>query len=156
MWQMQLLGSFRLASGTTLALPSVKGQALFGLLGVAGSAGLTRERIVGLLWEGVPPERARQSLRQLLSELRRDIGFVQTGSADRLLLDPRSVSVDLWQFELAAPAVDPDLLQEATALYSGALLQGAGARPCRSIATGAETDRMRHQTVLTRIFEGHR
>lgn len=127
MWQLQLLGSFRLASATAVAALSPKAQALLGLLGGAGPAGLSREQLVALLWAETPRERARQSLRQLLSELRRDCPVLQAGGGEQVLLDPGCVSVDLWQFEPAARSVEPERLQLACTLYAGPLLHGMAA-----------------------------
>jgi DNA-binding SARP family transcriptional activator len=127
MWQLQLLGSCRLASAATLAAASPKAQGLLGLLGSAGPAGLTREYLGGLLWEEAPRERARQSLRQLLSELRRDCPVVQTQGGEQLRLDPDCVSVDLWRFESAARSGDAAQLELAATLYTGPLLQGSAA-----------------------------
>lgn len=124
MWQLQLLGSCRLANDAAVAALAPKAQALLGLLGCAGSAGLTREHLGAILWEDAPRERARQSLRQLLSELRRDFPLLRQGAGEQVMLDPGCVHVDLWRFETLARSTDPEQLQRACALYAGPLLQG--------------------------------
>jgi DNA-binding SARP family transcriptional activator/Flp pilus assembly protein TadD len=124
MWRLQLLGSCRLERDGVMLMPSAKVQALLGLLGCAGTAGLAREQVVALLWEDAPPARARQSLRQLLSDLRRDSPVLQIGGSEHLLLAPDSVGVDLWQLERAAHSAELQRLEPAAALYAGPLLQG--------------------------------
>ncbi len=123
MWRLQLLGPCRLECDAVSAAPSAKQQALLGLLGSAGPAGLTREHLIALLWEEAPRARARQSLRQLLSDLRRECAVVQVNGSEHVMLDQLCVSVDLWQFERAARSEDPEQLQQASSLYAGPLLQ---------------------------------
>ena len=123
MWRLQLLGPCRLECDAVSAAPSAKQQALLGLLGSAGPAGLTREHLIALLWEEAPRARARQSLRQLLSDLRRECAVVQVSGSEHVMLDQLCVSVDLWQFERAARSEDPEQLQQASSLYAGPLLQ---------------------------------
>ncbi len=146
MWQLRLLGSCRLASDAATAAASPKAQALLGLLGCAGPAGLTREYLGSLLWEEVPRDRARQSLRQLLSELRRDCPVLQINGGEQVMLDPRCVGVDLWQFEPAARSADPEQLQLAASLYAGPLLQGGAL-----ISEGFETWLSGERTRVERL-----
>src|SRR5688500_9093427 len=70
--------------------------AVLALLAVAGERGLSREKLVGYLWPESDEERARNSLCQALSTLRRDFGFehVILGSVE-LRLNPAVVSSDV-------------------------------------------------------------
>ena len=48
--------------------------AVLALLARAGRPGITREKILALLWPDEPEERARRSLNQAVYSLRRDLG----------------------------------------------------------------------------------
>ena len=66
-----LLGPFRVfsATGTGLLPRSHKTQGLLAYLAASGGRSVRRTRIAGLLWDRVPEDQARNSLRQALAEL---------------------------------------------------------------------------------------
>ena len=127
--RLMVLGDFRLADerGRALLIASRKARAVISLVALAGPGGLQRERVAGMLWGGVDDARARQSLRQTLSDLRRDAGPVLAASADRLMLDRELCSVDAAEFTLLAQDGRLQALEQASALYMGPLLDGMSA-----------------------------
>src|SRR5690349_22674326 len=92
--------------------------ALLVLLAAAGDEGLTRDRILGVLWAESEPERARHALTQTLYHARRALGhddlFVTGGSTVRL--DRTRLTSDLAEFREALAAGAPE---RAVALWRG-------------------------------------
>lgn len=123
---MRILGPLQLSNGAAITVLSLKAQAFLGLLATTGATGWSRERLVGVLWQDASEARARQSLRQLLSDLRREAPIVQGVGGDLLTLDPKCVHVDMWRFQVAAQSAEIALLEQAIALYDGPLLHGIG------------------------------
>jgi DNA-binding SARP family transcriptional activator/tetratricopeptide (TPR) repeat protein len=88
----------------------------------AGRTGVTREKILSLLWPDEPDERARRSLNQAVYSLRRDLGADDSlvGTKDlRLNLD--LIEVDVIEFDDALQANE---LERAVGLYAGSFLDG--------------------------------
>jgi DNA-binding SARP family transcriptional activator/tetratricopeptide (TPR) repeat protein len=72
--ELKVLGSFEVIdrnSGASIPIPSKKARALLGILTTAPKYTASRARLAALLWSDSAEEQARQSLRQLLSNLRR-------------------------------------------------------------------------------------
>lgn len=119
------LGGLALASEAGVP-SSVGGQrrplALLAILAAAGGAGVTRERLVGLLWPDADPERARRSLAQAVYTLRRATGEddLVTGATE-LRLDLTRIASDLAAFEGALAA---GRIGDAIAAYRGPFLDG--------------------------------
>ena len=84
-----LLGGFCLRdpAGREIAIGSRKAQALLAVLGVAFPGSVSRERLIGILWGEHSQERARHSLRQTISELRRDVPLLIVVRGDALALE---------------------------------------------------------------------
>ena len=76
--------------------------AVLAVLARAGDRGVSRDRLVGLLWGEVEEERARRSLNQALYALRQELGSEEAilGTRD-LRLNPELIEVDLAAFETA-------------------------------------------------------
>lgn len=87
-----------------------------------GRAGVSRERLLELLWPGAGEERGRAALSQALYAIRRDLGRDDaiTGTS-ALRLNADCVRCDLWDF-LAAIADGAD--REAAELRTAPLLDG--------------------------------
>ncbi|MEP6491900.1 MAG: BTAD domain-containing putative transcriptional regulator [bacterium] len=95
--------------------------AVLSLLAASGS-GISRDRLLGLLWPESGEERARHALSQLLHGLRRALGddvIVANGAA--LRLNSSVVSSDVNDFANATAAGDD---ARAVSLYDGAFLDG--------------------------------
>ena len=121
-----LLGGFCLRdpAGREIAIGSRKGQALLAVLGVAFPGSVGRERLVGILWGEHSQQRARHSLRQTISELRRDVPLLIVVRGDALALEAAACSVDVAAFRELAAAQDVASLDRASLLYGGALADG--------------------------------
>jgi DNA-binding SARP family transcriptional activator len=96
--------------------------ALLAALAIAGEGGLSRDKIVGLLWPETNPERARHSLTQALYAARRALQAddLFTVNAD-IRLNRRRLVCDVNELEAALDAGD---LERAVALYTGPFLDG--------------------------------
>ncbi|HEX8170027.1 MAG TPA: response regulator [Thermoanaerobaculia bacterium] len=128
---LELLGDFRLRSedGALITISAKKSQAMLAYLGVKPAQLVSRDKMAGLLWSSTAPEQARQSLRQTLSTMRKELAqlseqkiLVEDG--DFLSLDPHLVHVDVVEFESLIAAGTPEALDPATRLYDGDFLEG--------------------------------
>ena len=97
--------------------------ALLSVLAASSDAGLSRDKLVGLLWPDVDPERARHSLTQSLYSARRalrDDGLFDVTTAS-VRLDPAHVTSDVSEF---LQAIERNELERAVELYRGPFLDG--------------------------------
>jgi len=128
---LELLGDFRLRddSGALITISAKKSQAMLAFLGMKPSALVSRDKMANLLWSSTAPEQARQSLRQTLSTLRRELAHVSekkilVEEGDFLSLDASLVHVDVVELESLISAGTPEALDPATRLYEGDFLDG--------------------------------
>lgn len=128
---LELLGDFRLRdeSGALITISAKKSQAMLAFLGVKPSQLVSRDKMANLLWSSTAPEQARQSLRQTLSTLRRELAQVSSKKilveeGDFLSLDASTVHVDVVELESLIAAGTPEALDPATRLYDGDFLDG--------------------------------
>jgi DNA-binding SARP family transcriptional activator/Tfp pilus assembly protein PilF len=128
-FRLTLLGGFRLedGDGREIAVASRKTQGMLAVLAVNGPAAVTRERMAAMFWGDLAEERARHSLRQALTALRRDAAIVEA-SGETLRLDAGVCSSDAAEFTALAASTDPGELERAVALYAGTLLDGLSAK----------------------------
>ncbi|HEX2218743.1 MAG TPA: tetratricopeptide repeat protein [Gemmatimonadales bacterium] len=125
MLQLQVLGS-PTVSGSGGARGGVAAQrkalALLALLAGAGRRGVSRDKVLAMLWPETPADRATHRLNQLLYSLRRDLDAAELflGSAE-LRLSPDVLAVDLAEFTAALEAGD---FARAVAVYGGPFLDG--------------------------------
>ncbi len=95
-------------AGAELRLRSRKARALLGYLALTEGHRDSRESVAGLLWSEAGPRQARDSLRQIVQELRD--AFDRAGfdgvdvSRPVLSLAPDRVAVDVWDLAAAAAA----------------------------------------------------
>src|SRR5512132_3547962 len=82
--------------------------ATLALLAASGDQGVPRERLLSLLWPESAPERARNSLKQLLSALRRLVPESAIPGTTILRLDRAAISCDLCDFHAAIARDDLD------------------------------------------------
>jgi DNA-binding SARP family transcriptional activator len=128
---LELLGDFRLRdeSGALITISAKKSQAMLAFLGMKPSQLVSRDKMANLLWSSTAPEQARQSLRQTLSTLRRELAQVSpkkilVEEGDFLSLDASMVRVDVVEVESLISAGTPEALDPATRLYEGDFLDG--------------------------------
>ncbi len=151
-----LLGGFRLYrdDGTAIPLTARKMQALLAYLALQPQHRCARDRLAGLLWEGSTSAHARQSLRQLLAELRRalprDERFLDT-PGDDVRIPPGTLTVDVHDFERLLDEDTPEALARAVELYRGELLEGFDPRaPAFDDWLMAERSRL-HERALSAL-----
>lgn len=96
--------------------------AVLAILAAAGAAGVSRDRLLALLWPDAEPERGRRAVNQALYALRRatELDDLVLGTAD-LRLNTAIVDADTIAFEEALMAGRP---ADGIALYRGPFLDG--------------------------------
>ncbi len=125
-----LFGGFQLedAQGRSVGLPLRKAQALIAYLAVVKGQSASRDQLVGLLWAGSDPQRARQSLRQTLATLTKalgaDAGQVLSIDGQDIGLVPGAIAVDVVEVEWLLAEGSAESLREAKALFRGDFLAG--------------------------------
>jgi DNA-binding SARP family transcriptional activator len=128
---LELLGDFRLRmeNGSLVTISAKKSQAMLAYLAVKPAQLVSRDKMAGLLWSSTASEQARQSLRQTLSTLRKELAAISPQKilieeGDFLSLDPNAVYVDVAEFESLIAVGTPEALDPATQLYAGDFLDG--------------------------------
>jgi len=130
--QLDLLGDLQMrsASGSLVTISAKKSQALMAYLGVKPSQRVSREKIASLLWSSTGPDQARQSLRQTLSTLRKELAQFSPDEKilieenDLLGFDESLLECDVAAFESLVAAGTEEALTKASHLYRGDLLDG--------------------------------
>ena len=94
--------------------------ALLALVAAGGNRGITRDRILGILWAETDEEQARHTLSQTLYLLRRETGreWIEGGAQLRLAATIRSDVGDFLE------ALSQDELARAAACHTGPFLEG--------------------------------
>jgi serine/threonine protein kinase len=100
-----------------------RGLALLVLLAAGPSAGMSRDLITTYLWPDRPGERARNTLRQALFALRRELGVADllVGGGSTLSLNPAVLTSDAQDLDRARAAGE---LEQVARLYTGPFLDG--------------------------------
>lgn len=129
MRRLNLLGLLSIEGHGPITLRNKKAQALLAFLALSPNKQHSRERLSTLLWPDSNAEAARQSLRQCVSTLRRDIEDLPlTSDHEQLSLDTSSIAIDVSEFNEACNEPSLVNLKRAAALYRGPLLDGLNAR----------------------------
>ena len=143
MWHLRTFGGLAIEAVNRGAAPATRRRplALLALLAIAGERGLSREKVVALLWPESDEERGRNSLSQALFTLRRDTDADDlVVGAGELRLNPSVISSDVAEFERCI-ASGP--LERAVALYEGPFLDGVFVRDAAEFERWAEGHRRR-------------
>jgi DNA-binding SARP family transcriptional activator/TolB-like protein len=113
--------------------------ALLALLAASGDRGLSREKILGLLWPESDLERGRKSLAQAVYALRKEFGAEEliTGTTE-LRLGWDGFTTDLADFRVA---LANGRYEEAASLYDGPFLDGVYLDEAPEFDRWAETER---------------
>ena len=99
-----------------------KRSCLLALVGLGTEQGVSRDRVLALLWPESDTDRARNNLKQTLFQLRQDLHEeVFARGAGALRLEPSAISVDACDFQAA---LDRDNPTTAVTLYRGPFLDG--------------------------------
>ena len=129
--RLELLGDLLIRSGdgALVTIAARKSQALLAYLSMKPSQRVSREKLAGLLWSSTGPDQARQSLRQTLSTVRKELSQIAPEQkmlieeGDLLSLDP-SVTCDVAELESLNAAGTEAALARAIDLYRGDFLDG--------------------------------
>lgn len=111
----------------------------------------TRSALMALLWEDRDEARARQSLRQALSELRRVVGPGLVVADDHVSLADAAVEVDADAFERA---VAEGRWRDAAEAWEGDFLASAEEVGGESFRAWLEAERERLRRLASRAFDG--
>jgi len=126
--RIRLLGMLSVASGGGAEITLTrKHKLLLAVLALAGPDGLSREKLVELLWQDRSEEQARASLRQALAATGKALGSCRQclrAEPDRIALNAPTVEVDAHEFEALAGSEAAEDRDRALALYLGDLLDG--------------------------------
>jgi len=95
--------------------------ALLAILGMAGEAGCSRDKLVGCLWPESPEAPARHSLADAVYRVRAALGRQALAGQGVLRLNPDLVRCDVRDFEAALDARDGE---KAVELFRGVFLDG--------------------------------
>lgn len=96
--------------------------ALLTLVAAAGERGLSRDKIIALLWPEADARRSGHRLSQLLHALRRSLGEdALISAAGEIRLNPARITSDVAEFKAAQ---SNGVLQRAADCYSGPFLDG--------------------------------
>jgi DNA-binding SARP family transcriptional activator len=122
-FRLRTFGGLTLESANTGA-PVPMGRRPLGLLAIlatAGARGLSRDKVTALLWPERDTDRSRNSLSQVLSALRRDLGAedLVVGTSE-IRLNPNAIDSDVTEFELSLEGNR----ERAATLYVGPFLDG--------------------------------
>ena len=125
--------------------------AVLAALAVAGERGLTRSKLLGLLWPETDEARGRQALSQALYALRRDCGTAAlVGGGEDLRLTPSVITSDVA--ELTAAAARDDHARVA-ALHTGPFLDGVYLNDASGFERWVDEQRAHFATLAQRAFE---
>jgi DNA-binding SARP family transcriptional activator/TolB-like protein len=107
-----------------IQLSTRKAGALLAYLGMRPDYTASREQLAALLWGGCSDQQARQSLRQALALLRKELGSPSFFTADAKIvrLEPTLWTIDAREFETLSRSNDLKDLDRATRLFSGDFL----------------------------------
>ncbi|HEX6964467.1 MAG TPA: FlgO family outer membrane protein [Gemmatimonadaceae bacterium] len=125
--------------------------ALLTLLAVAGSRGISRDRIIALLWPESDGERSRHSLAQLLYAVRRALhSDVVLAGAVELRLNPETITSDVAELEAALERGDDE---RAAELYAGPFLDGCHLSISAEFERWVDGERARFAGRMARALE---
>jgi DNA-binding SARP family transcriptional activator/Tfp pilus assembly protein PilF len=117
----------------------------------AGDRGISRDRLLLLLWPDSTEAKARHALAQSLYSLRRELGdeLIRSEAAE-LLVDPAQLGSDLAEFLEAKTRGD---FERAAALYSGPFLDGFYLPGADEFERWAEIERTRLRELAIQAME---
>lgn len=126
---LRLLGRFGVAAldgeSAPMQLPTKKIGALLAYLGMSRDYTASREELAALLWGGSTDQQARQSLRQALALLRKELPSEVLFTDTKIVrLDPASWSIDAREFASFACSQNGEDLARAARCFTGDFLSG--------------------------------
>lgn len=144
MIELQLLGGLCVDAAGLSPNARVRRRHPLALLALIAAAptGISRDRVMAMLWPDSDTERASNSLRQTLYSLRRDLGddVIIAEGTGRVELDRSNLAVDLWAFR---EALAGGALETAVEAYRGPFLDGFQIAGVPEFSYWADTERAR-------------
>lgn len=125
--------------------------ALLAAVVASGDHGISRDRLLLLLWPESTETKARHALAQTLYSFRRELGAELVGSETaELLVDPEQLESDFAEFLAAKARGD---FEQAAALYSGPFLDGFYLPGADEFERWAEVERSRLRELAIQVME---
>jgi TolB-like protein/DNA-binding SARP family transcriptional activator len=127
-WVLRLLGPFGLTapdSDEPAPLRGKRERALLAYLAVSPNFRASRRKLAALLWGDTDDDTTLDNLRVCIWRLRKGLGQHQiiASQGEDIVLDARSVEVDVLKFRRLATESEPDGLEAAANLYGGEFLE---------------------------------
>jgi DNA-binding SARP family transcriptional activator len=125
--------------------------ALLAVLAVAGERGLSRDKVLSLLWPEGDPEKTRHSLTQALYHARRALNAddLFVGSSD-LRINSERLSSDVQDFERAVAVGD---LERAASIYKGPFADGFFLTGSREFEDWATAQRAQLAGIMAGVLD---
>ena len=130
--------------------PRKRWLALLAILAASGPKGMSRDRLLGILWAEADEERARHALSQTLYSLRRDLRGEPVIGATELRLDPNVISSDVGE---AQSALTSGNRKKALELYTAPFLEGFYLEAAPEFERWAEEQRTRLSSQMVAAGE---
>jgi len=153
-----IMGEFsvRSSDGEPVPISSKKNKALLAILALSPGQTVTREHLSSLLWGDHGEEQARNSLRQSLAVLRKELGpneaqVIRTHD-DVIALRTEGIAVDALDILNVTDQRDLPLLRAAAALYRGDLLADLALHD-ETFEEWLATERARLKASALRLFD---
>lgn len=123
MLRLKSFGGLRVEkSGDEVALAvRAKGLALLAVIAAGGPDGVSRERVLGILWPESSTDRARHALSQTIYNLKGELDAEPLVGSPEMRLNSEVITTDVGEFLAAVKKKD---WQAASALYEGPFLDG--------------------------------
>lgn len=153
MLRLETLGGLVLAGDSGTPLPIQRRRlALLALLANAGKRGVTRDKLVAVLWPDSTEPKAKHALEQLIYSLRQERNEPLVVGPDPLRINHHVLSVDVVELGAALERGDR---AEAVRLYRGPFLDGFYLNGAPEFESWAETERNRlaglYRSALERL-----
>ena len=152
MLRLRTFGGVWLESSDGSRVPSPRPQrtALLLIVAAAGRRGVSRNRLLAILWPDAEEDRARHALSQTLYALRRDLTHDPIRAEDQLRLDPQTLGCDAAEFREAMARRD---WTAAAALYHGIFAQGFSFEEAPEFDRWLEQERIVFAREAKTVFE---
>jgi TolB-like protein/DNA-binding SARP family transcriptional activator/Flp pilus assembly protein TadD len=157
--ELHLMGRFAASIGgaapAVLAIASPRLRAILAYLAMQPAYTETRERLAALLWGDSSDKQARQSLRQCLVALRRELGAHESAlvvERETVGLDASKIAVDARELLTLAERPDEARARRALALHRGEFLDGLEL-DLEPFGDWLRAERLRIAAAAARLFE---
>ena len=131
---------------------SRRALALLVLVAASHATGISRDKVLALLWAESDDEHARNALRQTLHTLRRELHAPELLLAgDSLRLNPQVIATDIGEFDAARTA---GRREEAINLYAGPFLDGFHVGGAPEFERWGEESREARRAQIAGLLEG--